>query len=141
MTSIDPVPSNLVFDANGLAPAIIQDDETGDVLMLAWMDHEAIRRTITTGRVTLAASARVTRVRTRDVLVTVAPGILAQGGHVRAPTVRAKCRGRLRRRHVVDPRHPDRRSLPHRNAHLLYGPRDSSVGWGSRVDGGLVRSR
>ena len=58
MTSIDPVPSNLVFDANGLAPAIIQDDETGDVLMLAWMDHEAIRRTITTGRVTFWSRSR-----------------------------------------------------------------------------------
>lgn len=58
MTAIDPVPSDLVFDANGLAPAIIQDDETGEVLMLAWMDHEAVRRTITTGRVTFWSRSR-----------------------------------------------------------------------------------
>lgn len=58
MTTIDPVPNGLVFDANGLAPAIIQDDETGDVLMLAWMDHEAVRRTITTGRVTFWSRSR-----------------------------------------------------------------------------------
>lgn len=58
MTTIDPVPSDLVFDTNGLAPAIIQDDETGDVLMLAWMDHEAVRRTITTGRVTFWSRSR-----------------------------------------------------------------------------------
>ncbi|UOQ61072.1 phosphoribosyl-AMP cyclohydrolase [Leucobacter rhizosphaerae] len=58
MTAIDPVPADLVFDASGLLPAIIQDDETGDVLMLAWMDREAIRRTITTGRVTFWSRSR-----------------------------------------------------------------------------------
>ena len=42
----------LVFGAHGLLPAIIQDDENGDVLMLAWMDREAVRRTLTSGRVT-----------------------------------------------------------------------------------------
>ena len=34
------------FDEKGLIPAIIQDAETGDVLMLAYMNQEAIRRTI-----------------------------------------------------------------------------------------------
>ena len=36
--------------AGGLIPAIVQDDATGDVLMLAYMNEEAYRRTLTTGR-------------------------------------------------------------------------------------------
>lgn len=42
--------SSLSFDASGLIPAIVQDVEDGTVLMLAWMDLEAVRRTMTTGR-------------------------------------------------------------------------------------------
>lgn len=48
----------LVFGEGGLLPAIIQDDATGDVLMLAWMDREAVRRTLTTGRVTFWSRSR-----------------------------------------------------------------------------------
>jgi len=40
----------LEFDANGLVPAIVQEEGTGRVLMLAWMDAEAVRRTLETGR-------------------------------------------------------------------------------------------
>lgn len=58
MTHPDPVPEDLVFNAEGLLPAIIQDDESGDVLMLAWMDREAIRRTLTSGRVTFWSRSR-----------------------------------------------------------------------------------
>ncbi|MBL3687206.1 phosphoribosyl-AMP cyclohydrolase [Leucobacter zeae] len=58
MTAIDPVPDGLTFNADGLMPAIIQDDASGDVLMLAWMDHEAVRRTLTTGRVTFWSRSR-----------------------------------------------------------------------------------
>jgi phosphoribosyl-AMP cyclohydrolase len=36
--------------ADGLIPAIVQDAETGDVLMMAWMDEGAIRRTLETGQ-------------------------------------------------------------------------------------------
>lgn len=49
---------NLVFGEGGLLPAIIQDDENSDVLMLAWMDREAVRRTLTTGRVTFWSRSR-----------------------------------------------------------------------------------
>lgn len=49
---------DLVFDEAGLLPAIIQDDESGEVLMLAWMDREAVRRTLTTGRVTFWSRSR-----------------------------------------------------------------------------------
>ena len=40
---------SLRFDANGLIPAVVQDAETGDVLMAAWMNAEALERTLATG--------------------------------------------------------------------------------------------
>jgi phosphoribosyl-AMP cyclohydrolase len=42
--------AGLKFDATGLLPAVVQDDADGTVLMVAWMDAEAVRRTLTTGR-------------------------------------------------------------------------------------------
>ena len=41
----------LRFDADGLVPAVAQQHDTGEVLMLAWMSREAIRETLETGRV------------------------------------------------------------------------------------------
>ena len=41
-------PAELTFDDRGLAPAVVQDAATGEVLMLAWVDAEAIRRTLET---------------------------------------------------------------------------------------------
>ena len=41
-------PEELAFDERGLAPAVVQDAATGEVLMLAWVDAEAIRRTLAT---------------------------------------------------------------------------------------------
>lgn len=38
------------FDSNGLVPAIAQDDETGDVLMMAWMNRESLEETVRTRR-------------------------------------------------------------------------------------------
>lgn len=58
MNTIDPVPAALQFGDDGLMPAIIQDDVSGEVLMLAWMDREAVRRTLTTGRVTFWSRSR-----------------------------------------------------------------------------------
>ena len=40
----------LTFDDNGLLPAIVQDEATGDVLMLAYMNREAVEKTLQTGR-------------------------------------------------------------------------------------------
>ncbi len=40
---------DLVYDERGLAPAIVQDAETHEVLMLAWVNEEALRRTIESG--------------------------------------------------------------------------------------------
>ncbi|BDZ46990.1 phosphoribosyl-AMP cyclohydrolase [Naasia aerilata] len=46
------------FDAAGLLPAIIQEEGSRDVLMLGWMDAEAMRRTLTEGRVTFWSRSR-----------------------------------------------------------------------------------
>lgn len=40
----------LKFDRDGLIPAIVQDHESGEVLMLAYMDREALERTLRSGR-------------------------------------------------------------------------------------------
>jgi phosphoribosyl-ATP pyrophosphohydrolase/phosphoribosyl-AMP cyclohydrolase len=41
----------LKYDDNGLLAAIIQDDATGDVLTLFWMNDEAVKKTLETGKV------------------------------------------------------------------------------------------
>lgn len=40
----------IAFDANGLVPAIAQQHDTGEVLMLAWMNREAVAETLGSGR-------------------------------------------------------------------------------------------
>jgi phosphoribosyl-AMP cyclohydrolase len=40
----------LKFDANGLIPAIIQDQKTGRVLMMAWMNRASLEKTVATGK-------------------------------------------------------------------------------------------
>ena len=50
-TAIAPILDALCFDANGLVPAIAQQHDTGEVLMMAWMNREAVAETLTTGRV------------------------------------------------------------------------------------------
>ncbi|MEY4477148.1 MAG: hypothetical protein RJA31_652 [Actinomycetota bacterium] len=50
--------SDITFDANGLVPAVIQQHDTGEVLMLAYMNEEAVRRTLTDGRVTYWSRSR-----------------------------------------------------------------------------------
>ncbi len=49
---------SLRFDADGLIPAIAQDDESGEVLMLAWMNRTALQRTLKSGRVTYWSRSR-----------------------------------------------------------------------------------
>lgn len=39
------------FDANGLVPVIAQQHDTGEVLMMAWMNRDAVEETLRTGRV------------------------------------------------------------------------------------------
>jgi phosphoribosyl-ATP pyrophosphohydrolase/phosphoribosyl-AMP cyclohydrolase len=42
-------PDELRFDAQGLIPAVVQETDTGEVLMVAWMDRSAVDATLTTG--------------------------------------------------------------------------------------------
>jgi phosphoribosyl-AMP cyclohydrolase len=49
---------DLKFNDQGLIPAIAQDAETGEVLMLAWMNREALAQTIATGRATYWSRSR-----------------------------------------------------------------------------------
>jgi phosphoribosyl-AMP cyclohydrolase len=41
---------DLKFDERGLLPAVVQDADSGDVLMVAWMNLEAVQRTVLEGR-------------------------------------------------------------------------------------------
>ena len=56
--TVEPVVARARFDASGLLPAIIQQEGTKDVLMMGWMDAEALRRTLTEGRVTFWSRSR-----------------------------------------------------------------------------------
>jgi phosphoribosyl-AMP cyclohydrolase len=50
--------AEIAFDANGLVPAIAQQHDTGEVLMLAWMNAEAVAETLATGQVTYFSRSR-----------------------------------------------------------------------------------
>ncbi|WP_421704194.1 phosphoribosyl-AMP cyclohydrolase [Aliiroseovarius sp.] len=50
--------TSLKFDEKGLIPAIAQDATSGEVLMVAWMNAEAVERTIETRRVTYWSRSR-----------------------------------------------------------------------------------
>ena len=50
--------STLKYDDKGLIPAVAQDHESGEVLMVAWMTAEAVARTLETGRVTYWSRSR-----------------------------------------------------------------------------------
>jgi len=57
--SLDPrIAARLKRNGDGLVPAIVQQYDTGEVLMLAWMDDEALHRTLTTGRATYWSRSR-----------------------------------------------------------------------------------
>lgn len=51
-------PSTLTFNEAGLIPAIAQDEQSGEVLMMAWMNVEAIKKTLETRRVTYWSRSR-----------------------------------------------------------------------------------
>lgn len=58
-SSLDPaVASRLKRDDAGLVCAVVQDHDTREVLMVGWMDDEALHRTLTTGRVTFWSRSR-----------------------------------------------------------------------------------
>ena len=58
-SSLDPaVAALLKRDAAGLVAAVVQQHDTGEVLMVGWMDDEALARTLTSGRVTFWSRSR-----------------------------------------------------------------------------------
>lgn len=58
-STLDPaVAGRLKRDPNGLVCAVVQQHDSREVLMVGWMDDEALRRTLTTGRVTFFSRSR-----------------------------------------------------------------------------------
>ncbi|SCF41856.1 phosphoribosyl-AMP cyclohydrolase [Micromonospora mirobrigensis] len=56
---LDPaVAARLSRTPDGLVAAVVRQHDTGEVLMLAWMDDEALHRTLTTGRATYWSRSR-----------------------------------------------------------------------------------
>ncbi len=58
-SALDPaVAARLKRNAEGLVPAVVQQYDSREVLMLGWMDDEALHRTLTTGRGTYWSRSR-----------------------------------------------------------------------------------
>ena len=59
MTALSPdIAARLRHDAAGLVPAVVQQHDSGEVLMVGWMDDEALRRTLATRRTTFWSRSR-----------------------------------------------------------------------------------
>ena len=59
MTSLDPAIADRVkWNAEGLVPAVVQQHDSGEVLMLGWLDDVALARTIESGRATYWSRSR-----------------------------------------------------------------------------------
>ncbi|HYO40177.1 MAG TPA: phosphoribosyl-AMP cyclohydrolase [Nocardioidaceae bacterium] len=59
MTSLSPdIAERLHRNESGLVPAVVQQHDSGEVLMVGWMDDEALRRTLTTRRTTFWSRSR-----------------------------------------------------------------------------------
>ncbi len=57
-TATDAVLAAIAFNADGLVPAIAQQHDTGEVLMMAWMNRAAVAETLATGRVCYFSRSR-----------------------------------------------------------------------------------
>ena len=66
MTDIFPFPETLQFTADGLIPVIAQQFDTGEVLMMAWMNKDSLAETLTTGRICYWSRSRRTLWRKGD---------------------------------------------------------------------------
>jgi phosphoribosyl-AMP cyclohydrolase len=58
--AIDQAVGSILFDAAGLVPAIAQQHDTGEVLMMAWMNADAVAETLRSGRVCYYSRSRRT---------------------------------------------------------------------------------
>ena len=103
---LDPAVAALLRrDPAGLVAAVVQQHDTGEVLMLAWMDDEALHRTLTTGRATYWSRSRGEYWVKGE----------TSGNRQWVREVRA----RLRRRRAAAAGRPGGPGLPHRRAQLL----------------------
>ena len=50
LENVPPIFDSIRFNADGLVPAIVQDAETHEVLMMAWMNESAVRQTLESGQ-------------------------------------------------------------------------------------------
>jgi phosphoribosyl-AMP cyclohydrolase len=58
-SELDPaIAARLKRDPGGLVAAVVQQHDTGEVLMVGWMDDEALHRTLSTGRATYWSRSR-----------------------------------------------------------------------------------
>ena len=55
---VDEVRDQITYNADGLVPAIAQEVETGEVLMMAWMNAESLDRTLAEGRMVYWSRSR-----------------------------------------------------------------------------------
>ena len=60
MSNINEFVQYLKYDSNGLIPCIVQDINNGDVLMMAYMNAESVRKTLETGRTCFWSRSRQT---------------------------------------------------------------------------------
>jgi phosphoribosyl-AMP cyclohydrolase/phosphoribosyl-ATP pyrophosphohydrolase/phosphoribosyl-AMP cyclohydrolase len=58
ITATDEQLAGVKYDASGLVPAIAQDVDTGEVLMMAWMNEESLRMTLAEGRMVYWSRSR-----------------------------------------------------------------------------------
>ena len=58
MSVADDVIAQLAFGTDGLVPAIAQQHDTGEILMMAWMDRDAVRATLSEGRAVYYSRSR-----------------------------------------------------------------------------------
>lgn len=58
MTDLESRLAQVAWNGDGLAPVIVQQWNSHEVLMLAWVDEEALRRTLTSGRATYWSRSR-----------------------------------------------------------------------------------
>jgi phosphoribosyl-AMP cyclohydrolase len=57
-SAIDAALATITFDARGLVPAIAQQHDSGEVLMMAWMNRDAVAETLRTGQVCYFSRSR-----------------------------------------------------------------------------------
>ena len=103
------MPEGLVFDANGLIPVVAQDRESGDVLMVAYANAEALARTAETGLAHFWSRSREALWRKGE----------TSGNMLRVVEARADC-DRDALLLLVEPAGP---GLPHRGAHAASARR------------------